>query len=498
MTNLRTAWPLGALACGLAGCGPDDLQRAGSTERETPNVVVCNEAGRPEDRELYVLSGMRKKLGDFPDLASEVGSEPPTNCEEARRFYDGYLRYSELYPNFDADQPLGPPPLAPGAPEGPGPKLTVTKVLDGQLPGADFGAYPRSPVVKITQLPSPNTFNDGGGCSGSFIAKNWIATAAHCLAVTKPQSIPIERRNAEDLFGYARWQVDWSDANGDLVSTATLTAQGEDILQHPDPRYIGKNPTRTDPGSSRFDFALLYLREEAYDTALPPRAETGAAMRISIVPPLQTETISAAGYGTGGPTLGPLRTGTFGPPLTIIAGFNTIEREVQSFTEASICKGDSGGPAYKMVNVGAVMQPAEVPFEQAPTTVPVMMAVNSAYILPTACGTNPPDPGCPLPSNCAQPGDSQVWTRVDQYRLFIEERMALWQMGPLFTCREGRPTGATTNTFVECWGTPCEIPTNCAPDEFCRRPSDAFIDASCQVCQGSCSCIVGQCVKGPP
>ena len=72
--------------------------------------------------------------------------------------------------------------------------------------------------------------------------------------------------------------------------------------------------------------------------------------------------------------------------------------------------------------------------------------------------------------------------------------MALWQHGPLFQCREGHVVGSTVNTFIECWGTPCAIDRNCAANEFCRRPAEAFTEASCQTCQGACGCIVGQCI----
>jgi hypothetical protein len=97
--------------------------------------------------------------------------------------------------------------------------------------------------------------------------------------------------------------------------------------------------------------------------------------------------------------------------------------------------------------------------------------------------------------------DIEIWTRLDEpdKRLFIEEQMALWQNGPLFTCREGHATGSTTNTFIECWGTPCVDDGNCntAIGEYCQRPLEAYQDASCQICQGGCSCIVGQCLQGP-
>lgn len=491
------------------GCASADSASPRTTDEAQSNVLVCNPSRAPSEREFYVLSAIRKKLQDYPDLAAAVGADPPTTCEEARAFAEGFARYDAEHPGFDADQPLGPPPAVVAVPlGGPEPTLDIGKIQGGTAPGPELGAFPRAPVVRITQLDSPNTGRntDGlGNCTASFIAKNWAVTAAHCLAITRPVSLPQTSTTANDLYGYARWQVEWPDAAGLRTAAATLTAQTEDVLQQPDPRYMGTNPTRTDSGLSHFDFALLYFPEDIYDTRLPPRADTGAAMRLSLTPPAETETISTAGYGTGSPNdpTAKLEQASMAPPLAIVSTRDTIEKEVASVTEATLCKGDSGGPAYRVLDIGAITQPADVPFEQAPTTVPVMLGVSSVILLDPACHPPPPavpPDGCPLPSFCAQPGDVEVWKRVDGERLFVEERIGLWQDIPSFQCREGHASGSGTNTFIECWGTACESDGDCdkAKNEYCRRPSFAFQDTSCQTCLGACDCIVGQCVVGPP
>jgi hypothetical protein len=341
-------------------------------------------------------------------------------------------------------------------------------------------------------------------CSGTFIAKNWLVTAAHCLALTSPVSIPLSQVVAGDIYGDASWKVEWPDGSGTLSTSATLTSQEEDVLQNPDPRYMGTLPVASgEPAFSHYDFALLYFPEDTYDGVLPPRADTGAAMRLSIVPPDPNAVMMAAGFGPGDSGGTPrLQRGAFQPPFFVSTPGDFFQKTVQTVTEPVLCHGDSGGPAYTMVDIGPITQPDDVPVEQAPTTVPVMFGVNSQLQQPPACfQTNPPSDDCPLPSNCAQQNGLEIWKRVDiDERAFMEERMGLWQYGPSFACREGHATGASSNTFIECWGTPCESDGDCnqSNNEYCRRDSLALQNESCQICQGSCDCIVGQCVVGPP
>jgi hypothetical protein len=449
-----------------------------SIETTEVNAITCNEYTAIEDRELYVLSAMRKKLRDYPEFATESGIGAVTNCEEARAFKESYERYSEAHPGFDANQELGPPPDVLADPDGAMPTLEVGKILNGQPPSPELGAYPLSAVVRLVPIDGPRS-HGGGICTGTFIAKNWIVTAAHCLAITtRPQSIPLENRVSGDVYGYARWQVDWADEDGNTHSFSRITALAEDILQHPDPRWIGT--------STRYDFALLYLSQNRYDQLLPGRADFGAAMRIALDEPDSSDVYSIAGYGSSmpNPTIDQLvlRSGVIGeaeffPPA------NEFSRMVVTASEPTVCHGDSGGPLYTIENIPIPMLPAGLP--PGPTTVPILRGV--------ATSDRPRVSG---PPQCANPGDTQFWAPVHNERLFIEERMALWHSDPAFRCRPGRPVGGGVNTIGECWGQPCRRAGDCGSG-YCSRPGSSFRNSTCQACLGDCSCVVGQCLSKP-
>jgi hypothetical protein len=463
------------------GCGPADTLSAPAPEAEVAesNVIACNADASPEDREVYVLSAIRKKLRDYPDLALEWANPAPASCDEARAFRASYEQYSNDHPGFDADQPLGPPPEPLGEPDGSLPQLEIDKIQNGQTPLPELGAYPRSSVVRLTALAGPNSV-PLGTCTGTFIAKNWIVTAAHCLSITRAQSIPSQNVVAGDLYGYARWKIDWADANGNPVGLATVAAIDEDILQHPDPRYTGI------PTEFRFDFALLYLNHQRYDRILPTRTDVGAAMRIAREAPTSSQAFFIAGYGTtvaGAPeNLRVLRSGAIGP---VTFSDELILRSPGPNPEPTVCPGDSGGPLYTVENIPAVALPPEVvPSPPAPTRVPILQGV-AKNILRGAS------------DRCAGAGDTERWIPVYPERLFIEERMALWQNGPLFECRPGRPSGASSDTIAECWGQPCVTAKNCG-SQYCSKPGTDFRTSECALCSGDCSCVIGQCLPGPP
>jgi len=68
-------------------------------------VVVCNQWKTVEDRELYVLSAMNRKLEHYPAFAAAVGSTCVRDCKEARAFVKVYRRFRGEHPDFDANEP---------------------------------------------------------------------------------------------------------------------------------------------------------------------------------------------------------------------------------------------------------------------------------------------------------------------------------------------------------------------------------------------------------
>jgi hypothetical protein len=493
-----------ALACGSQDAAPAVEPDSGYTE-----VAICGTSFEGLPTELFVFPAMNAKLAYYPDFASELGRESVSDCEGGRDWMRVYHAYKLEHPDFDADQPLGDLFLTPDRlVEGPPPTLDVQKVLNG---GAHtLGGYPNEPVVRLSR-------SEGGeseACTGVFIAKNWIATAAHCLKVVTPQGQPIPQvpfppfdfeedgveaadgrqgNPAARLYGYASWAIQWVSASGNFIGSderATIFSRTNDILQYPDPRYTGF--IQGEPGAvdRDFDFALLYLDKDLYDPLLPPRVDSspdpvtrehfGAAMRISVRPPRASDQAFMEGFG--GSTTPPLTGGELNPQDSRLITVNNFRATVSSLGEPVLCPGDSGGPLYRKANIGLV---------NAPEPAPILMAVASGN-------------GQAVDSDCAAPNDIMIWRNVDSEIEFIEKAMQIWN-GPDFICEKKQVAGGLELDYAECYGKPCGGPTgqSCGanPPEFCSRPGeDLEIVTSCSTCGagGSCSCVVGQCLRTPP
>ncbi len=122
-------------------------------------------------KEWYSLTALNAKLKYFPEFRAAAGGiETATDCTEARQVATAYMSFSKEHPGFDANQPYvrssrrrpSEPKTAPRPPE------EVAKLLNATIGG-------QSPVVAFDTTTSD--------CTGSFIAKNWILTAAHCLVL---------------------------------------------------------------------------------------------------------------------------------------------------------------------------------------------------------------------------------------------------------------------------------------------------------------------------
>jgi hypothetical protein len=102
--------------------------------------------------------------------------------------------------------------------------------------------------------------------------------------------------------------------------------------------------------------------------------------------------------------------------------------------------------------------------------------------------------------NCisAVPDTTMVWTRVDNQLDFIEGSMRDFYLST-FNCEHRSSTSDALDELAECWGAPCTTLDGCgdAPN-FCSEPGLRY--KVCPTCPGAtdCSCIVGQCLTGPP
>jgi hypothetical protein len=551
---VRVAGACAGLAATTLGCGS---QRPGSQSSSDSiaafsQVIVCNTFTSLEDREIYALSAMNRKLLHFPDFAAQVEIESVSDCAGARSFMTSYRQYSAIHPGFDAHERHSPLPSIPDLPpQPPTEDGSEPKVFGGAPPTATL-AQPHDPIVQITTSrnvhglkgDSPESF-----CSGTFIAKNWIATAAHCLVDVDPLcnanisdptctlSAPIEK-----LFGYTNFTVGWVDQTGSMISApgARVTRPGDNVLQIPDDLWLGSTGGEgtldtsggigmfTFSGASEHDFALLYLNEHSWDPYLPPNGDDGAAMRLSANPPAipagcnaalpeNCTQISFAGFGNSViqtaqnrellPTkllaIGQGRVTQLGGSVTTTALDATgqpVSSKVtldvsfvlasQNASDGVMCHGDSGGPVYRQVDIGGTKG-----------VVPALLGVLSNG-----------DPAGFAGTNCTRPGFNMFAARADIQvdsskpdSDLVEATMRNWY-GNNFSCQAISATGSQNKDLVQCWGKPCQNEADCGANATCRRPpSSVAQDAPagvCPICQQlnlptnatGCDCVFGQCV----
>lgn len=479
---------MGALALGCSNGAHTGASSAPAKETET-EVVVCS-ASEGVPTEYYVLPAINAKLAYYPDFAREVGVAAVSDCEGARAYMSKYREYSLAHPDFDRDQPVGTLNTPREVPVGPAAKLETTKLLNGT--GTVPGGFRNQPVVHLRWQLKVGALTLSNDCTGVFIAKNWIMTAAHCLTVVSPDNVPLgdppfpftntplpnDHFPALRLWGYSSWSIEWPADSGDpsADTRAVVFTGAADVLQYPDPRYQGgASYISDDPRNDvSHDVALLYLDADIYDGALPPRVDTGAAMRISATPVDVNDDMTVAGFGG----THQLRAGVVPDAFDASEPF-VVKATVGSSTEPVICKGDSGGPLYRMADVGQ------------PQLAPVLVGISSEFELDTT-----PDGG--VEPNCARPGDTERWRLVQPSLDFINQALQLWN-GSAFTCKPPAGGGSSPD-FVECWGAPCGGPTgnDCddSPTDYCSRGgADVELLSTCTTCgDGTCSCIVGQCL----
>jgi hypothetical protein len=332
---LRGALTISALSCVAlpmaAGCGSHATQGQPAPPVSSDAIIcgwepVTTDSGTDLEPEFYVLSAMNNKLKHYPALAKEASLSSVSDCATARIMYTAYAAYQQAHPGFDRYEPIevlpAPPPRPPRQPS----VSSVQKIYNGTaVTGSDVNAQPivliqyntNIPVTTVlcNTIPAECITNDAGAlvvrpqvyCTGTFISRNWILTAAHCL-FKSGASLPFDDQFTSGSDGgenippqwerWYPWTVSWPNADGNAtvgLASRVLTA---DALQIPDPRYIGvmdytqvEAPSAT---STPFDSALIYLPPDDNDGNLPPDPTT-SAMALSQVIPDSTTSLQAFG-----------------------------------------------------------------------------------------------------------------------------------------------------------------------------------------------------------
>lgn len=463
---------IGALLVATAGCSAD----TGSSGSADPaisvdGILVCGDLdGHGRVTEWYSVPAMTNKLRHFPELARVARVKSVSNCAEARTFFDDYLEYNRTHPGFDEDEPHEPRNL----PEPPKPDFVeeptelTPKILNGTPSRL-------SPVVGFS--------NVSGGCTGTFIARNWILTAAHCLAAVPANSAPT-------VHGYYSTTVTWAGDGGDPTK-GPKPHTFQQVLQFWDDRYCG---FRLNAPWAPHDVGLLYISKD-HDGYLPndvpdPGSHADSPyLRVSLRSNLPQSNPVIYGWGdTNGTINTRLRSGSVAAySIQILNGLTQTNDPNKGTTEdlfvalvpvgaPAPCHGDSGGPLVDHYVIDGVSQP-------------VIVAVASGV--------------SPNPTICAGSGSKVAWPRASGAEKLIRDSIALYY--PQFSCRSGMTDatvagGGIKDDFMECWGTRCKIDTDCSNDGYlkCHHAGDQLTAAgqTCAACDsgGGCGCYWGQCL----
>jgi hypothetical protein len=513
--NWRRALSCGLLFAAAQGCGhaaDDPAQDDTAASAEKLGTIICgsypstDELGTAIRRpEYYRLTSMNRTLQAFPEFASSIGMKSVRSCDDARAFVGAYDDYSEAHPYFDKAMTFDPKVEIPTLPSDP-PTVIVPKIFNGSPTGPTTADL--FPVVHITGLlpAGAKLFNDAGipgagqttgvvGCSGTFIAKNFILTAAHCfetIALQYPQGTPA---NQQWITG-AKWRIEFPSPSGKVSSTGggALTLEVFAItIAHPQFSSIIKRDYTPRHGIlSNYDLGLLYIPPLNNDGDLPPDVSK-SAWDVQLGPVtfnlLSTWTLGDFGYGStaeNGTNLGVL-SANFKKPVAIFSADSQIVAPWSGLTgETALCRGDSGGPLARRVANGSGFDT-------------VIIGINSAAG-GNNCGAGSDDAGNPLVN---------TWARVDVVtNAWLRDTLRFFKMGP-----DWFPNffadGSEPISYAKMHGSPCRTSCDCSNGEFCdlsiSDPSSPYSATrhaqACGGCTqppiGDCGCQTGQCLPTP-
>jgi hypothetical protein len=493
---------------------PFDPQRPGA-------ALLCDRPELPEGAEgrtmYFVVSAMNFKLRQYPEFAAAIGVDLVSDCDAAFRYEQGLALYSAEHPGFDADEPLAPLPT--DTPEPPPPstqddgpdQAPIDKIfggnvaLDNSVVHLQFSTCTRAgcPAADTSWIVNGKELRRNGlQCSGTFIAKNWILTAAHCVtlsAVDQCMEKGISRSACVPNWDhYASWRISGSYSTDHGMDGIPSTDDGRRdydfhfqarayVISNWPGRDLSQNPnlcpTCNTSTAIDDDLALLYVSTND-DPILPPRTDDDVAKRISTIPPDLSWSMSLEGWGDPSPGAATALRTVNGP-----WAFQKSDQQIYIEDEPSRypCPGDSGGA---LTRNGVQLATAD-----GQRSVDALIGVISS-------GSARCD-GMPEP----KPVQSFRITRIDTARhlQFIRDSMKRWPYLQGFSCiNKGPVTSGNVQPLemMECWGAPCEDDSKCKKTETCWHSAREVeqLPLACN-CAGfpsplneGCNCMLGECL----
>lgn len=435
----------------LPGCGPSELER--SSPDGPPGVLQCGfrraDGAQGDDvlvyDETYRIDKINEKLRNYPELAATIHMVNVSTCNEARQFMHGYLEYYSQHAHFDdmafdvssAEEISAPP----------GPPAEIDKIANGIV----ASSYP---VVQLSSFhpPDPPRWPNGYWeyCSGYFITKNWVVTAAHCLVDPQLWQKTNAGTNGKAPTGqWGKFKIGRANTSTNAFEQ-TISEKGSVELYGYEvgvPGYLGT-------GDWVHDTGLVYFYGPYYDTVLPSPSNGNGAMRISMEPPEQGQLVEAWGWG---PPKNPPELTTNVAPIhisnvSLFGGYFDYAPTLPS--EAALCHGDSGGPVARLID----------------TQFGSYLAAKGTYMGwsdPKHLIDNTP---------CGElPASTYHWRRIDELLPWIEGHIRNQLGTSHFKCQEfpdltryNDPMHLAGSTYVRCWGNECHSQQECNSDEICK------------------------------
>ena len=462
------------------------------------------------DTEWYVPSAMNRKLANYPAFAAVARVKSVSTCDDARTLMTAYQTYAQAHPGFDADQPMEDAPIVidgidDGAPD-PG-DSSLDPVLDVQVPKISGGAPSGNFAIVQTDFrwspgyadcPSSVPYCDIH-CAGTFIAKNFVITAAHCTATARLTKRP------------PNGQTVWSFAYANSVGVPFTSFTSGKAIQTIDSRFMGWAGHANKVFSAPFDFALVYIPKED-DNKIPVQL-SGSPATMGIAMNSSLGEICSSGediWAWGPPSNNLTFMDTQGlcqgfvdrfTPGQIEVHFPTTNADGTPYTGPVICQGDSGGALVDDVPI--FLDPSQTATGSQTAVVAVVSGLDN----------NPPE-SWDLESGmtCAVAGGGLFLSVTYPEVSFVEKTMRKWY-GTLFSCDRYVGTSGAPGVAV-CQLDPCATDDDCCAQSdlspsgtgqrdcsgttrwYCDHPGSRL--RGCQACfDGTCNCVQGMCLPAP-